>query len=82
MIFRQDFDIETDAKKLIVQKKAFIEKSIGVIELSSIFVVVLFAAKNGLFFLVLFFYGFTNFSCHDFMKDQPIKIEDVHEYAI
>ena len=38
------------------------------------FVVVLFAAKNGLFF-DLFFFDVTNFSYHDFMKDQQIKIE-------
>ena len=33
-------------------------------------------------FLVLHFFDIMNFSCHDFMKDQPIKIEDAHEYAI
>ena len=33
-------------------------------------------------FLVLFFFDVTNFSCHDFMKDQSIKIENAHEYVI
>ena len=46
-----------------------------------IFVFVLFAAEIGLF-LILFFFDIMNFSCHDFMKGQSIKIEDAHEYAI